>query len=512
MKVDESGAPWPYEDIEPAEQGSDPSWECPEGICTCEPEDEKREAWQFSVRLCDEDGMPMPFARCRVIVQGRLANRADPHANAAGWVTAVCPHEPKVALIEWAPKDMPVREPYPYQRRYYVDLRRGDLRERVRRRLSNLGFVSRSQLRMNGVDLQVGAGSDTPSGRLEDVDALLDAYHDRAKPLRAPAATDGDSGPDARARRDDPTPGEADDRGHRKTSVGTVRPDYDPRAQSPSGARIFVAALKADLERSHAMWYAQVIPCLRNATRRRGVTATSITYFLIHAVVETTWGTTCREVGNWWNLQLDDDNLDNLGFAPADWPPRQWHLVKEDSPTAPKTPFVPMPYFSTNLEAVEFHLEVFKREKRFTWGRLRSGSDSPAVLWAFFLDAAQTWSTTDTVTYRAALETHKKNKDVETDYERIVSEEWYPWGKQTIARAAVLLEVLENLNGDTIRSNYVIEQLTTWGQHGRAPTRPIDELRAERDRLQASISDQKQIAKALETELRNSMAADRADK
>jgi hypothetical protein len=38
MQTDESGAPWPYEavDLREREQAK-PSWECPEGICVCQP-------------------------------------------------------------------------------------------------------------------------------------------------------------------------------------------------------------------------------------------------------------------------------------------------------------------------------------------------------------------------------------------------------------------------------------------------------------------------------------------
>ena len=37
MQVDETGAPWPYDALEPPtrQPPNEPTWECPEGICVC---------------------------------------------------------------------------------------------------------------------------------------------------------------------------------------------------------------------------------------------------------------------------------------------------------------------------------------------------------------------------------------------------------------------------------------------------------------------------------------------
>jgi hypothetical protein len=175
---------WPYEHIEALEHEPEPTWDCPTGICHCAEVNEHHEGWQFSVMLCEADGRRMRGARCRVVINGMLANEDDPYADGEGWITVVTDHAPASVLVEWAPPDTPKRAPYPYRHRYYVDLREDDADEAARRRLHNLGFSVMPSLRHNVEDFQGQYGRPI-TGEVADIEDDLRVYHDEAMvPIR----------------------------------------------------------------------------------------------------------------------------------------------------------------------------------------------------------------------------------------------------------------------------------------------------------------------------------------
>jgi hypothetical protein len=100
MNSDPSGAPWPYETVDPQkEMGREPSWACPEGFCECGGHHDWEER-EFAIRLRDPFGAPMAGARCRVWVNGKLANEEMPHADGNGWVLAITSDRVEAAYVE----------------------------------------------------------------------------------------------------------------------------------------------------------------------------------------------------------------------------------------------------------------------------------------------------------------------------------------------------------------------------------------------------------------------------
>ncbi len=168
---------WPYDDDEPPELPPAPTWSCPEGICTCA-EHGEHEPYEFSVLLREPDDKPMPGARCRVWVHGRIANEDKPNADGAGRLTVELTHPVELVFIEWAPADTPLRAPYPHQQSYYVAVHDEHPREAGRRRLHNLGFSLRSSLEENVRDYQREYGHAPQTGELEDIEGELIRFHD----------------------------------------------------------------------------------------------------------------------------------------------------------------------------------------------------------------------------------------------------------------------------------------------------------------------------------------------
>lgn len=173
-------ASWPYEKIENLNVASDPSWICPEGTCACHGPTESGDGYEFSVMLCHHNGERMSFARCRVVIDGILANPEDPHADGQGWITVAVAHEPKTVLIEWATPETPQSSSFPFRRRYYVDLADHDRDEAARRRLHNLGFLYFRTLHDNVADFQGEYGYPVVNGQLDDIENDLRAFHDDA--------------------------------------------------------------------------------------------------------------------------------------------------------------------------------------------------------------------------------------------------------------------------------------------------------------------------------------------
>jgi N-acetylmuramoyl-L-alanine amidase len=173
-------APWPYpteDGHHPEELPSKPTWECPDKTCQCQAPTGKRDKLEFSVLLVDEHGASMPGARCRVHCNGVIVNEDEPYANGDGWITAVVAHAPESVLVEWAPLEMPDEPRYPFQKRYFVDLREDDPDEASRRRLHNLGFSDFFTMEENVCDFQEEYGYDV-TGKLDDIRGDLEDFHD----------------------------------------------------------------------------------------------------------------------------------------------------------------------------------------------------------------------------------------------------------------------------------------------------------------------------------------------
>lgn len=237
---------WPYERIEKLEHPPEPSWDCPTGECNCAAVKEGDEGWEFSVMLCEPDGKRMPGARCRVVINGMLANEDDPNADGDGWITVTAHHAPTSVLVEWAPKDTPKRSPYPHRRRYYVDLREDDDDERARRRLHNLGFSVQPTLRENVEDFQLEYEHEKLTGEARDIWDDLRKYHDEAMvPIRdresrdrseyrkaffAPPGENLDAapGPGGGKAAPQPPPAPPQDKGKQKAGQGTVKTEVSP--------------------------------------------------------------------------------------------------------------------------------------------------------------------------------------------------------------------------------------------------------------------------------------------
>lgn len=170
---------WPYEDIEEVSDiTSEPSWECPADHCTCHPSKAERGPDEaIAILLCDDEAHRMPGARCRVLANGILLNEDTPNADGAGWIKVHPRRMPEQILIEWAPPDTPLEARYPYRKLHYVDLTPKDREEAARRRLHNLGYSARVTLADNIEEFQ-RAYEQPATGRVEDIEATLVAYHD----------------------------------------------------------------------------------------------------------------------------------------------------------------------------------------------------------------------------------------------------------------------------------------------------------------------------------------------
>lgn len=163
-----------------------PTWECPEGICVCG-DHEEDELLEHSLLFCEQNGARMPGARCRVLSNGHCLNRQTPYADAHGWVTLEVRRAPMYLTVEWAPADTPVRQPYPFRRRYYAISLEDAAAVAGERRLANLGFVAGSDLAERVRSFQRRYDYTAITGELSDIEPELQAYHDAAcLPVVAP--------------------------------------------------------------------------------------------------------------------------------------------------------------------------------------------------------------------------------------------------------------------------------------------------------------------------------------
>lgn len=178
MKVDESGAPWPYPIAtfdEPLRDGM-PTWTCPGGTCVCHPGSGELETAEHRVVLFDHRGVRMPGARCRVLADGLLLTDAAPYADTTATIRVTPAVGTQTLRIEWAPADLPLNGPFPYHRQYFLDLGASGA-QAARRRLHNLGFSAHLTLKGNVAHFQRTYGL-KETGRHEDVGDTLVAFHD----------------------------------------------------------------------------------------------------------------------------------------------------------------------------------------------------------------------------------------------------------------------------------------------------------------------------------------------
>lgn len=160
-------APWPYE---PVEEGwdSEPTWDCPEGVCRCHPVEDDEPRHAHIIVFHDPRGKRMPLARCRVYEQGRLITSEPAMTSAAGELTVDLRASTSTLRVEWAPPDLPVHDFMPYRKRYHVKL--GENRARATDlRLSNIGFSSGRRRQDNVADYQRAYG-EVASGDHRDIE------------------------------------------------------------------------------------------------------------------------------------------------------------------------------------------------------------------------------------------------------------------------------------------------------------------------------------------------------
>lgn len=155
MKVDESGAPWPYPDVDEPDDPNPgvPTWECPGGICQCHSlrGDAKRN--DHRVHFFDHEVKRMPGARCRVFEDGQLVNKESPYADGSGAISVKIRPGTRSLRLEWAPADLPEGPRYPFRRIYHVTLEPGGERG-VQQRLENIGFFAYNTIEDNVRDFQ----------------------------------------------------------------------------------------------------------------------------------------------------------------------------------------------------------------------------------------------------------------------------------------------------------------------------------------------------------------------
>ncbi len=176
-------ARWPY-DVEVPERPSVglPRWECPGGTCVCHDGADETDVIPHRIALFDDGARRMTGARCRVWSDGRLLNHGEPHADRNGAVEIQVGASTQSLLVEWAPADTPIRRDLPYRVTYLLGDQGEGLRERVARRLHNVGFCVGDDLeqQVRGFQRVYGLPGVQPSGRPEDVDVQLAGYHDLA--------------------------------------------------------------------------------------------------------------------------------------------------------------------------------------------------------------------------------------------------------------------------------------------------------------------------------------------
>ena len=192
MKVDESGAPWPYDAVEAEDEDAGvPTWKCPGGLCECHPTEGEAERAAHRILFFDAGARRMNGARCRVLENGELINKEHPYADGGGAVPVKIRASTRVLELEWAPAELPIGPGFPYLKRYYLDLGEGT-EQGVHRRLHNLGFSVHSAIDENIRDFQ-RAYLQTPTGMVDHVKVELSSFHDDGALPPLPRSSDANA-------------------------------------------------------------------------------------------------------------------------------------------------------------------------------------------------------------------------------------------------------------------------------------------------------------------------------
>lgn len=166
---------WTYPNSTEPPPDRPPSWDCPEGLCTCKPSLHLG-ASQFSVLLCNEHGERMPGARYRVMSRGVVVE--DACADNFGWANVDMSRAQQFVWIEWAPSTMPQSPRFPFRQRYVVAVEAHE--QPNLHRLHNLGFWVWSRTSRNVRSFKQRYELTRDRGELSDVEAHLKSFHDAA--------------------------------------------------------------------------------------------------------------------------------------------------------------------------------------------------------------------------------------------------------------------------------------------------------------------------------------------
>lgn len=171
---------WPYPPGGAIELGPGPSWECPDRTCECTAPVAKHEDVEFSIMLTSPLGERLGGAVCRVR-HGPYVLNDDLSADDTGWVTVRIDRRLTYVVLEWAPKEIPRAEGYPYRAHHWIELTH-EREEAARRRLHNLGFDTRAGLREAVSAFQVRYGHYPVTGELDEIAQDLCTFHDEGRP------------------------------------------------------------------------------------------------------------------------------------------------------------------------------------------------------------------------------------------------------------------------------------------------------------------------------------------
>jgi hypothetical protein len=124
-------------------------------------------------------GKRLGGAVCRVR-HGPYVLNDDLCADDAGWVTVRIDHRLTYVVLEWAPREVPRAEGYPYRTHHWVALT-DERDEAALRRLHNLGFDTRAGLHDGVCAFQIRYGHYPVTGDLDDIAEDLRTFHDEGR-------------------------------------------------------------------------------------------------------------------------------------------------------------------------------------------------------------------------------------------------------------------------------------------------------------------------------------------
>lgn len=151
---------------------------------------------------------------------GRCLTPEPLQADGDGWVHIDVPADAEWAFIEWAPSEVPVRDPYPYRAHHYLDLGNLGEQDRARRRLFNLGFSWHRSLSDNVREYEMAHGLIPPTGDWKSIAEALEAHHDGGHPPKGSPAGDVILAIDGDVVQADPTGDGADPPGDKSGGQG----------------------------------------------------------------------------------------------------------------------------------------------------------------------------------------------------------------------------------------------------------------------------------------------------